>query len=840
MQRSGISALAASFALAAAAAATTGLGAYWNARAVDDATGWVLHTREVQSALDGLLSQMKDVETGQRGYLLTADTTFLEPYEQSVGNILPGLERIRSLTADNPSQQQRLVQLRAIVTSKLSSTEVSIAAMRAGERERALQVVLSGQGKATMDDARNVLSEMLADENRLLGSRLRNVDAARTRASATAALTTVLLLVLITTVYASARRANARIQATLEQTEASRRELAFVQAALDRAAIVASSDAEGRLVQVNDAFVQVSGFPREDLLGKHHSVVSPAFDRAFYQGVREGRTWRGELRSRAHDGHEFWTDSTVVPLLDAQGRPERYIAIHYDITDRKQAEFALRDSESRYRTLTEALPHMVWTAAPDLTPTYFNSHWHAFTGTGADLPGRDAWLDMIHPDDRDAFATAVRPAQTAGEAHEAEFRLRRHDGQWRRVISRATPRRDEQGRIVQWVGTVTDIHDRRQAEQALHQSQALVQAIVDGSTALVFAKDLQGRYFLTNAAWHRFVGLTRDQAEGMSDREVFGDEVAGRLQAADRHVAESGEAVVVEETAVVGGREATYVTSKFPLRTPQGEVYAVCGVSTDVTDLKVARQEVQRLNADLERRVAERTRQLSEANDELEAFSYTVSHDLRAPLRGLQGFAQAVQEDYADRLDELGRDYLQRIMAAARRMEHLIQDLLEYGRLSRGEVPLRTVGLQMAVDEALAQVQPEVERRLAQVHVEGPLPPVRAHPTVLVQVVANLLGNALKFVPPGQRPEVRIRSERHGDRVRTCVQDRGIGIQPQHQERIFRVFERLHGQESYPGTGVGLGIVRKGCERMGGRCGVESSPGNGSTFWFELQAGGPA
>jgi signal transduction histidine kinase len=264
------------------------------------------------------------------------------------------------------------------------------------------------------------------------------------------------------------------------------------------------------------------------------------------------------------------------------------------------------------------------------------------------------------------------------------------------------------------------------------------------------------------------------------------------------------------------------------------------------------REQLQSYATKLEQRVAERTAALQEANTELEAFTYSVSHDLRAPLRAMQGFAQALLEDYPDRLDALGQDYAQRIVSAASRMDTLINELLAYSRLSRTELRLQPLSLTTAVEEALAQAEAEIQEKHALVRVEEPLLDVIGHRITLVQVVANLLANAIKFVAPGIQPQVRIWTEEvsraGGERdnyelqimnyelpkVRLWIGDNGIGIAPEHQQRIFRVFERLHGVDSYPGTGIGLAIARKGVERMGGRVGVESQPGQGSRFWIEL------
>jgi signal transduction histidine kinase len=243
-----------------------------------------------------------------------------------------------------------------------------------------------------------------------------------------------------------------------------------------------------------------------------------------------------------------------------------------------------------------------------------------------------------------------------------------------------------------------------------------------------------------------------------------------------------------------------------------------------------------RFRQDLERQVESRTAELTQVNRELDAFAYTISHDLRAPLRSMHGYADALVEDYGASLPEEGRGFTQRIVAAADRMENLIQDILTYSRLARGEVNLRPVALEQIVHQVLAHSEQMVSEARAEIEVERPLPSVKAHPPTLVQAVENLISNAIKFVPPGNRPYIRIRAERQANRVRLWFEDNGIGIDPAHQERVFQPFQRLHGVEAYPGTGIGLAIVRRSLERMGGECGVISKPGEGSRFWIELPA----
>lgn len=258
---------------------------------------------------------------------------------------------------------------------------------------------------------------------------------------------------------------------------------------------------------------------------------------------------------------------------------------------------------------------------------------------------------------------------------------------------------------------------------------------------------------------------------------------------------------------------------------------------------------------ELEGRVAERTANLAQSIQSLEGVLYHVAHDLRAPLRGMASFTNILLEEYSPRLDERGRDYARRISNAAQRMDRLVQDLLAYGRLTHTDVPVSNISLETEVNGALDQFSGEIEASRATVEVCAPLPPVKANAAILNQIISNLLSNALKFVRPKTTPHLRISAEEttthlespartngtpspapNGKFVRLWIEDNGIGIRPEYHERIFRMFERLHGSDSYPGTGIGLAIVRKGIERMGGRVGLQSTLGKGSRFWVELPA----
>lgn len=288
---------------------------------------------------------------------------------------------------------------------------------------------------------------------------------------------------------------------------------------------------------------------------------------------------------------------------------------------------------------------------------------------------------------------------------------------------------------------------------------------------------------------------------------------------------------------------------------------AATQLQTSELALRESEDRLRRYTMELEQRVAERTANLAQSIQSLEGVLYHVAHDLRAPLRGMASFTNILLEEYSSQLDDRGRDYARRISGAAQRMDRLVQDLLAYGRLTHTAVPVSNISLENEVNAALDQFSGEIEASGANVEVRRPLPAIKANAAVLNQILSNLLSNALKFVAPNTKPRLRISAEEtptsngnqgpnangtpspgvkvpvlNGHFVRLWIEDNGIGIKPEYHERIFRMFERLHGVESYAGTGIGLAIVRKGVERMGGRVGVESAPGNGSRFWIELPA----
>ncbi len=379
-----------------------------------------------------------------------------------------------------------------------------------------------------------------------------------------------------------------------------------------------------------------------------------------------------------------------------------------------------------------------------------------------------------------------------------------------------------------------EIVERSRAEEA----SATYAAVVKCSNDAVVTKTLEGKITSWNAAAERMFGYRSAEIVGRNIIELIPEDRRSEEREIIRKIAR-GELVEHYETVRRRKDGSLFDVSLTisPILDTRGRIIGASKVARDISERKATEAAIRRLNSDLEERVRERTRSLQESVSELESFAYTVAHDLRAPLRAVHILGEMLIEDCAAKLDPKELDYLREMVEAGARMDTLITGLLAYSRIGRQELPLDAIDLGVVIERVLEDLRADHGLREVVLQVDPSLPRVRAHSLLLGQAISNLISNAVKFVAPGVVPEVRIRATRGSDagRVRLWIEDNGIGIAPEYQPKLFRVFERLHGREDYPGTGIGLAIVRRAMERMGGSAGVESTPGEGSRFWIELE-----
>jgi len=365
-----------------------------------------------------------------------------------------------------------------------------------------------------------------------------------------------------------------------------------------------------------------------------------------------------------------------------------------------------------------------------------------------------------------------------------------------------------------------------------------LQALIDNTNAVIYMRDLDGRYMVVNQEYERLFHLRREEIVGLTDHDLFPVEIADEFRANDLKAASGGGPVHVEEVAPGADGPHTYITVKFPLLDGEGKPYAVCGISTDITARKRAEEQVRQLNADLEQRVRERTAELEATARELDAFAYSVSHDLRAPLRSLHGFSQILLDDYGDGLDDEGRQYLQRIQSNVARMGQLIDDLLRLSRATRTGLRRERVDISAQAREIIDELRSAEPGRRAETVIADAL--VTTGDSHLMRLaLENLLSNAWKFTGRREHTIISVGAIHQADGPVFFVRDNGAGFDMRYAGKLFDPFQRLHPTAEFEGSGIGLAIVHRILSRHGGRIWAESEPGKGSTFFFTLTSDGP-
>lgn len=617
-------------------------------------------------------------------------------------------------------------------------------------------------------------------------------------------------------------------------------------------------DGEGKVVNWNPRAGVLFGWSAEEVMGQPLSqfIIPERYRQAHKAGLQRflqtgeavvlGKTI--EIQAATKQGHEVDVALSISPA--AVDGTQLFIGFIRDITIQKKAEEEIRQlnavleqrvlertnelskSEQKYRYLFESNPMPMWILDIE-TFQFLDVNEAAIVHYGYT---REEFLSMttlaIRPrEDVSLFKEAHHPPSINPDQY--------NRGLWRHCKKDGTIIHVEiiahdisfEGRPARMILS-NDVTAKLQAMEALRESQQLLKAIVDNSEAVIYVKDLQGQYKMVNRRFRDLFQTTDESVLGKTDYDLFPREVADALRAVDERVALAEHPLTEQEIVPHQDGMHTYISVKSTLPDPSGRPTAIFGVSTDITKIKAVEAELQKLNEELEYRVQQRTVQLEALNKELEAFSYSVSHDLRAPLRGIIGFTTMLEEDYASQLDDEARRITGIIKSNTLKMGQLIDALLSFSRMTRKDIVKTKIETGAMVKEVIAEM---AEARTVHWDME-PLPDVRGDYYALRQVWINLLSNAVKYSSHREHPLVQIGSFKKDGQVAFFIRDNGVGFDNKYKDKLFRVFQRLHSEEEFAGTGVGLALVEKIVAKHGGRVWADAVVNQGACFYFSLPA----
>ena len=821
------------FGIAVAIIVAVGAASLRSTDATVSGAHWVAHTLQVRAELEAGFADLMEAETGVRGYVITGDTSYLAPYRFARATLSSRLRGLRALTADNPAQQRRLDSLDALVATRLERFQWTVETRRTGGPAAAGRAVIGGRGKELMQQVRELVRQMEDDEERLLAERSAALQAKARLARFTAwggALIAVTLAVIAGALITRELAGRRRVEQTLGETQ--RR---FQQVLASSTAVIYANAVSGTTFSptwVSENVTRITGYaPDEPLQPTWWLDNLHPDDRARVLSEMPALFANDQLtteyRFRGKDGAYHWVHDEARLLRDAAGEPTEVVGSWVDITDRRQAETSLRASEARLRLLVGSVrDYAIYMLDPEGHVRSWNAGARQIKGyTESEILGQH-FSRFYTPEDVAAGRpdAALRAANAGGRFEEENWRVRKDGSRfWADVVITAV--RDDRGALVGFAKVTRDLTERKRAEQALRASEERFGILAVTANDAILSADSHGNITYFNPGAERIFGYTAEEVSGRPLTTLMPERFAEAHRAGLARYLATREARVIGRTVELAGRRKD--GTEFPLELSlaawnQGAEVAFTAIIRDITSRKEG-----------EERLRSYATQLEAANKELEAFSYSVSHDLRAPLRSLDGFSQALLEDYHDRLDDTGRDFLQRVRAASQRMGTLIDDLLSLSRVTRGDLQVEKVDLSALATALAAELQRSDPQRDVRFAIAPDLV-ARGDPGLMRLVLQNLLGNAWKFTGKRSPAHVEVGSMAHDGRRAFFVQDDGAGFDMAYAAKLFGAFQRLHASDEFPGSGIGLATVQRIIHRHGGQVWAEGTPGRGATFYFTL------
>lgn len=643
----------------------------------------------------------------------------------------------------------------------------------------------------------------------------------------------------------SARRMQDEIeQLTREKLESSLKETADYRYALDSSSIVAIADQKGVIKFANENFCVISKYPAVELIGLDYRIICaschPAsFLRDLQVTIAKGKVWRGEIENKARDGRIYWAHTTIVPFLDSTGKPYQYVAIGNDITARKNAEEKLETERHQYARLFDEAPSAFGILkGPDHIFIKTNPLCIKLVG-GKDvigLPIRTALPELA----RQGFCKLLDDVYNTGESFYGTDMLVKIDSgdgitttdMYVDFLYQAC--RSSKGQIEGIFFFANEVTGKVRAVQTIEKSEKRFRAIIENNFDAILVWNKEGRITYQSPAVERMTGYTLDETSSAKLAFFLHPDDIVTTATGGRQASEyPGTPVFVG--CRVRHKEGHYIWVEGSVINllEDMDIQGIVGNFRDVTARKRIEEALQLLNDDLENRVAARTQQFEVANRSLDAFSYSISHDLRAPLRGIIGFSNILQEDYGTLIDNEGNRLLKKVVANATNMSQLIDDLLAFARLGRREISVHPIDMQQLADNCINELLHD--RDLTDCKVEcGKIPSCTGDLSMIRQVWLNVIGNGIKYAAKNRACHVTIGSDDNETMHVYFVKDNGIGFDMQYAHNLFGVFQRLHSKEEFEGTGVGLSLVKLIINKHHGEVWAEGEPGKGATFYFSL------